>query len=382
MKASIQERVAPPTAPGAQAYSDAKIAEKPKARDSNARPEDNVNFDAVLYNSMQDKSKERKAKAAGDLSAGNRAEFLDKLADQTKQQRVPKNQLDKDDFLKLFVTQLQHQDPLNPDDGAELAAKLAQFNSVEQLMNVNKALENLAGAQSEDRSMQLASIIGKEVTVDGGRLRMQKGSMSESEYKVDQSATNAKVEVRDSSGTVVREIDLGAVPAGTHKLQWDGKKSDGSTVSDGTYTYEISAKDAQGMELPVAMTTRVKITGVDITDKAGGVFTDFGRVRMNEIKAVGEQGFSNKAQEQDGVLPEALSQVAAALPAGAPLSMAESKKGEVKEPKEQPAATAVPPSAAQGKPANPTGTAQSYQPLPASHSTLPSAPRSWDENFS
>ena len=47
------------------------------------------------------------------------------------------SQLGQQEFLQLLVTQLQNQDPMNPQDGAEFASQLAQFNSVEQLIQVN-----------------------------------------------------------------------------------------------------------------------------------------------------------------------------------------------------------------------------------------------------
>ena len=50
----------------------------------------------------------------------------------------------KDEFVKLLVTQMKNQDPLNPMDGKDLAAQLAQFSSVEQLINANTTLSNIA----------------------------------------------------------------------------------------------------------------------------------------------------------------------------------------------------------------------------------------------
>jgi len=54
--------------------------------------------------------------------------------------------LGKDEFVKLLVTQMQNQDPLNPMDGKDLAVQLAQFSSVEQLMNINTKLDTLTAA--------------------------------------------------------------------------------------------------------------------------------------------------------------------------------------------------------------------------------------------
>jgi len=49
----------------------------------------------------------------------------------------------KDEFVKLLVAQMSNQDPLNPMDGKELATQLAQFSSVEQLLNVNTKLDEM-----------------------------------------------------------------------------------------------------------------------------------------------------------------------------------------------------------------------------------------------
>ncbi len=49
--------------------------------------------------------------------------------------------LGKDDFLKLLVAQLSHQDPLNPQDGSEFVAQLTQFSSLEQLISIRDAVE-------------------------------------------------------------------------------------------------------------------------------------------------------------------------------------------------------------------------------------------------
>jgi flagellar basal-body rod modification protein FlgD len=50
----------------------------------------------------------------------------------------------KDEFVKLLITQMKNQDPMNPMDGKDLAAQLAQFSSVEQLISINAKLDGLS----------------------------------------------------------------------------------------------------------------------------------------------------------------------------------------------------------------------------------------------
>ena len=54
--------------------------------------------------------------------------------------------LGKDDFLTMLVAQLENQDPLNPMDGTDFSAQLAQFSQLEQLMNLNTSMETLASS--------------------------------------------------------------------------------------------------------------------------------------------------------------------------------------------------------------------------------------------
>lgn len=57
--------------------------------------------------------------------------------------RKANDAMGKDEFLKLLVAQMKHQDPLNPMDGQEMAAQLAQFTSVEQLLAANDTLAEI-----------------------------------------------------------------------------------------------------------------------------------------------------------------------------------------------------------------------------------------------
>lgn len=63
---------------------------------------------------------------------------------------APGGELGKDEFLRLFVTQLRNQDPLNPMESQEFVAQLAQFSTVEQLIEIRELLEIQAGAKASE----------------------------------------------------------------------------------------------------------------------------------------------------------------------------------------------------------------------------------------
>jgi len=71
--------------------------------------------------------------------------------------------LAKDDFLKLLIAQLTHQDPLNPTDSKEFTSQLTQFSSLEELANINSNLQDIGAFQRSQQNAMLTSLIGKVV---------------------------------------------------------------------------------------------------------------------------------------------------------------------------------------------------------------------------
>ena len=82
-----------------------------------------------------------------------------------EQKRDYKNELGKDDFLKILLTQLQHQDPTKPMEDREFVAQMAQFSSLEQMSNMSR---EFAKMQNVVASNQAISLIGKTAQVTDG----------------------------------------------------------------------------------------------------------------------------------------------------------------------------------------------------------------------
>lgn len=163
------------------------------------------------------------------------------------QSHAGKSQIGKEGFLQLLVAQMRNQDPINPMNGQEFAAQLAQFNSVEQLINLNKGITGLA--QSQDMMSQglsntmAASLTGKSIRAVSDRISVKANEESTINFKLNNTATKAIVKILDSAGNVVRTEELENLGSGNHTWTWDGKSNAGSRVPEGEYTVEIDAKN-------------------------------------------------------------------------------------------------------------------------------------------
>ncbi|MBW1739603.1 MAG: flagellar hook assembly protein FlgD [Deltaproteobacteria bacterium] len=181
--------------------------------------------------------------------------------DETTRYTSPKDVLGRDQFLTLLVAQLQHQDPLNPLESTEFTAQLAQFSSLEQLFSIN---ENLMNIQEGIRSQEYGDIlgyIGKTVKTTDNTIQVSNGTMESGSYTLEDRADVA-VFIYDGDGMEVRRLYPGWQDPGEHALAWDGKDNAGDKVADGTYTFEIEARNERGAIVPYSTYLTGEVTGV------------------------------------------------------------------------------------------------------------------------
>lgn len=72
------------------------------------------------------------------------------------------SELGKDDFLKILITQLQHQDPTKPMEDREFIAQMAQFSTLEQMTNMSQEFASLTAKLSSSRAL---GMLGKTVEI-------------------------------------------------------------------------------------------------------------------------------------------------------------------------------------------------------------------------
>lgn len=145
-----------------------------------------------------------------------------------------------DQFMKLLVTQMKNQDPLNPLDNAQVTSQLAQLSTVSGIEKMNSTLESMMANYQSTQSFQAASMIGHGVMVDGSTASLNSGKAL---FGVDLSgsADTVNITVLDASGQPVHSFDVGAQQAGLLPLQWDGTTDNGSVAADGAYSFKVTA---------------------------------------------------------------------------------------------------------------------------------------------
>ncbi len=148
-----------------------------------------------------------------------------------------------DRFLKLLVTQLRNQDPMNPMENAELTMQLAQMSTVEGINKLNAGLEALMDSYRASQTLQAAGLIGHQVFVEGDRLALSSEGMGIGGMDLAQAAAKVRVSILDATGAVVRKLDLGDLPAGLSRFVWDGRDDSGAALSPaGSYRFALNAE--------------------------------------------------------------------------------------------------------------------------------------------
>jgi flagellar basal-body rod modification protein FlgD len=179
-------------------------------------------------------------------------------------------------FLKLLVTQLNNQDPLNPLDNAQLTSQLAQMSTVSGIEKLNSAFQSLLSQSGSSQVLQSASLIGRTVLVPGSEVALAKGSAAAFAVDLPQAADAVKVTVTNAAGTIVRTLDLGAQPQGVKTLSWDGLADSGAAVADGTYTVQVAAASGSAS---VAASVLSYASVASVAQGAAGVSLELGAGR-------------------------------------------------------------------------------------------------------
>lgn len=175
--------------------------------------------------------------------------------------------LNKDDFLKLFISELKYQDPLKPQDPTAMLDQLSQLSLVEQSYNSNTALANLLTAQNNSATMSSVSFIGKNVKANGNAVNFDGVTPASLQFNMPVSVDSATVAITNAAGNNVAVATLGSLAPGDSVFSWNGKDATGQPLPAGAYTFTVNGKSG-ALDIYGTTYTTGRIDGVNMQNGA------------------------------------------------------------------------------------------------------------------
>jgi flagellar basal-body rod modification protein FlgD len=216
------------------------------------------------------------------------AAYLEQFRTPEESKTAGKNELGKDEFLNLLVTQLENQNPLEPQDNGEFIAQLAQFSSLEGIDNLNDTMTGFVDSFQSNQALEASMLVGREVQIQADSAWMQEGQLFTGAVVLPVTSGNVNIGIYDEKGVLVRSANMGAQTAGNVDFGWDGKDSSGNSLPSGTYTVKAEATiDGQTEQLGTLLGANVNSVtlgtlGKEMTLNLNGI----GPIPMSQVTTI------------------------------------------------------------------------------------------------
>jgi flagellar basal-body rod modification protein FlgD len=169
--------------------------------------------------------------------------------------------LGRDAFLTMLVAQMKHQDPLNPLQGTDFTAQLAQYSSLEQQFNTNDLLSDIKSGVGEEPESNLLDYIGKEIVAETNTLVWKDGEVVSGSYTLENPG-DVVVTIFDQEGAEIRRLYQRHAEAGTYQVKWDGYDSLQTKKGAGAYAYRAEVMTPSGVGTALQSSMSGLVTGV------------------------------------------------------------------------------------------------------------------------
>ncbi|MFK8077115.1 MAG: flagellar hook assembly protein FlgD [Granulosicoccus sp.] len=165
--------------------------------------------------------------------------------------------LGQDEFLKLMMAQLEHQDPMKPMDNGEFLGQMAQFSTVTGIEEMQTSIDNLTNTFVTSQTLESTQLVGQEVLIENSSMNLGETGSAGGSFEISSASGEVNLDISDSAGNVIRQISMGEFASGRHNFSWDGLNSTGTRAPQGNYTASISARQGEGFVSAVVLTPRV-----------------------------------------------------------------------------------------------------------------------------
>lgn len=195
-------------------------------------------------------------------------------------------ELGKKDFMNLFLTQMSHQNPMDPMDSGMMMSQLAQLGSMEQLENLNSQMRELNATQKDISRFESLNYLDKDVLLETNGIELTRGSGNPVYFTLDQDVDNLKVIIEDLDGAPVFSEELGLTTAGKQQFIWDGKDNEGTLMSEGKYNIRITSYNREGDSTPLQPYNSGRVNQIAYMDGKTWVKTKHYTMPLSKVKTV------------------------------------------------------------------------------------------------
>ena len=155
--------------------------------------------------------------------------------------------LGQEQFLELMIAQFSNQDPIEPMSNGDFLGQLAQFGTVSGINELQGSFAQLTESLYSEQALQAANLVGHSVLARTNQGFVAEGGSLSGAVELSSSANSVVIDITDSSGQLVRQLDLGIQGSGTIEFQWDGRNENQEPVAPGNY--RISARAGRGINV-------------------------------------------------------------------------------------------------------------------------------------
>jgi flagellar basal-body rod modification protein FlgD len=188
-----------------------------------------------------------------------------------------------DRFLKLLVTQMQNQDPLNPMDNAQVTSQMAQINTVTGIDKLNTTMSTVNSSMTQMQMLQGAGLVGHQVVMNGNQLNIGTDGVATGGFELTSVAGNVRIDILDKSGATLDTIGQDTVAVGQHSFDW--------TPPTGTSTKGLTFKVTATTGGKSVSATPLMTDTVDAVSNSNGTLNlelrNSGTTAYTKVKAVG-----------------------------------------------------------------------------------------------
>jgi len=199
-----------------------------------------------------------------------------------------KEKLGQADFLELLVAQISNQNPLEPQSNAEFLSQMAQFSTVDGIQQLNSSFAGLSGSLTSNQALQASSLVGRSVMVPSNQFSLAENGSASGAVNLSDNVSALAVSIFNSSGEVVRQINLGAQASGSIDFAWDGKLTNGKQAPAGQYTF--SAQGLSGTDTKAYSTSILaKVESVSLSNGTNSMLLNvggIGKVNFNDVTQI------------------------------------------------------------------------------------------------